>query len=232
MSIFAIADLHLSFSCDKPMDIFGKNWENYSERLKNNWNNKIKDTDVVVIPGDISWSTYLEECYEDFKFINELNGHKVLLKGNHDYWWTTINKMNKYVEENNFSTITFLQNNSFQFDNISICGTRGWSLSQIENSESDVKIFDREKSRLILSIEYALKKSDNEILVALHYPPTEIDKENKDFIDIMNFYKIKKCIYGHLHAQSINKAVEGIVDGVELKLVSCDGLNCDPIRIF
>lgn len=231
MSLFAIADLHLSFSCDKPMDIFGKKWENYSERLKNQWNMVVGEDDLVIIPGDISWATYIEDCYADFDFINKLKGKKVIIKGNHDYWWTTLNKMNKYVEENGFETITFLQNNSYQYKGISICGTRGWSIKADESSELNKKIFDRERRRLILSLEDARRKSDGEIIVAMHYPPIEKDNENRDFIDIMKQYNVKLCLYGHLHAQSIKTAVTGNFDGVDLRLVSCDSINFMPVLV-
>ena len=231
MSIFAISDLHLSLSCDKPMDIFGRNWENYIQRVETQWNNIEKEDDLVVIPGDISWATYLDDCYEDFNFINKLKGNKVILKGNHDYWWTTLNKMNKYVEENGFNTISFIQNNSYQYQNFSICGTRGWNIKTPESTELNSKIFDREKRRLILSLEDAKKKSDGEIVVAMHYPPVERNNQNRDFIDIMKEYNVKTCIFGHLHAQSIKNAITGNFDGVELRLVSCDSVSFEPVSV-
>ena len=231
MAIFSIADLHLSFSCDKPMDIFGKNWENYPCKLKENWNKIVSSGDLVIIPGDISWATYLDDCYEDFKFINELNGKKIILKGNHDYWWSTLNKLNNYIEENNFNSISFLQNNSIQYENISVCGTRGWSIKSGESNELNQKIFDREKRRLILSLEDAKKKSDGEIIVAMHYPPVEAENPNRDFLNIMKQYNVKTCVYGHLHAHSIKTAITGNVDGVELKLVSADSLCFMPVQI-
>lgn len=231
MAIFAISDLHLSLSCDKPMDIFGKNWTNYSERIEEQWNKSVKEDDLVIIPGDISWATYLDECYEDFNFINNLKGKKIILKGNHDYWWTTLNKMNKYVEENGFSTIKFLQNNSYQYENFSICGTRGWSIKASSTNELNSKIFDREKRRLILSLEDAKQKSDGEIIVAMHYPPVEKENMNIDFIDIMKQYDVKICIYGHLHAQSIKNAITGDFCGVDLRLVSCDSIDFSPVPV-
>ena len=231
LAIFAISDLHLSLSCDKPMDIFVNNWVNYSERIKNEWNKLVKEDDLVIVPGDISWATYLEDCFEDFNFINKLNGKKIILKGNHDYWWTTINKMNKYILENGFDTMHFLQNNSYQYKNFSICGTRGWSIKSSSSSELNSKIFEREKRRLILSLEDAKQKSDGEIIVAMHYPPVEKENINYDFIDIMKQYDVKTCIYGHLHAQSIKNAITGDFCGVNLKLVSCDSINFTPILL-
>lgn len=231
MAIYAISDLHLSFSCNKPMDIFGQKWENYSERMETLWNNTVSENDLVVIPGDISWATYLEEAHADFEYINRLKGKKIIIKGNHDYWWSTLNKLNKFLEENQFNTISFLQNNSFQYEKFQICGTRGWSVLSSDNSELNSKIFDREKHRLILSLEDARKKSDNEIIVAMHYPPVENGSCCHDFIDIMKQYNVKKCIYGHLHAQSIKNAITGNFDGIDLNLVSCDSLGFKPIII-
>ena len=231
MAIFALADLHLSLSCDKPMDIFGNNWVNYSERIREQWNELVNEDDLVIVPGDISWSTYLEDCYEDFNFINNLKGQKIILKGNHDYWWSTLNKMNKFVEENGFNTINFLQNNSYQYENFSICGTRGWSIKSSSNNELNSKIFDREKRRLILSLEDAKQKSDGEIIVAMHYPPVEKENLSYDFIDIMKQYDVKICIYGHLHAQSIKNAITGDFCGIDLRLVSCDSVNFSPVPV-
>lgn len=228
MSIFAISDLHLSFSVDKPMNIFGEKWNNYTERLYDNWQNTVKEEDVVIIPGDISWATYLDECYADFNFIEKLNGKKIILKGNHDYWWSTISKMNEYLKENNFSSISFMQNNSFSYNGCTVCGTRGWTIKTPGCTELNEKIFEREKRRLILSLENAKQKGDEEIIVAMHYPPVESGNENKDFIDIMKQYGVKLCIYGHLHAQSHLRAITGDFDSVELKLVAGDYINFMP----
>ena len=136
MSIWAIGDLHLSFGTNKPMDIFGENWGNHWKKIKADWLNKVKENDLVILPGDFSWAMYLKDTFEDFDFINKLPGKKLLLKGNHDYWWTTLKSMRKYLEENNFSNIDFLYNNSYLFEDKIIVGTRGWQWS---NSEEDIK---------------------------------------------------------------------------------------------
>ena len=231
MSIFAISDLHLSFSCDKPMDIFGKRWEGYIEKLIKNWNFVVNTDDIVIMPGDTSWGMYLEECFEDFKFLNELNGKKVILKGNHDYWWNSKSKLKKYILENNFDTIGVIQNDCFIYKDTAICGTRGWMIPQQSSEGLNKKIFEREKLRLILSLEDAKKKPVEEIVVAMHYPPVDFDSSRADFIEIMKQYGVKKCIYGHLHGTAHKKAICGMFDGIDLKLVSCDYINFTPMLI-
>lgn len=227
MSIFVIADLHLYFSENKPMDIFGANWNNHAEKIKENWTKQVKQDDVVVLPGDFSWAMHLEDTYEDFKFLNELPGKKILLKGNHDYWWTTIKSMNNYLKENNFENIEFLHNNSILYNNIIICGTRGWSFTETENSK---KMINRENERLILSLKDGINKygDDKEKIVFMHYPPCYFGENIEDgmkFIDTMKNYNVKKCYYGHLHGNSHKDAIEGNVNGIQLKLVSADFLD-------
>ena len=148
MSIYAIADLHLSFGTNKPMDVFGENWDRHWEKIKNDWFQKVNEQDLVLLPGDFSWATYLEDTYEDFRYLNELPGKKILLKGNHDYWWTTLKSMREYIKSNNFSNIDFLYNNSYLFDNYIISGTKGW---QWGDSEEDYRLLRREKLRLFLT---------------------------------------------------------------------------------
>ncbi len=126
MAVYAISDLHLALSVDKPMDVFGARWSNYMERLRENWTATVGENDHVLIPGDISWATYLDQAYEDFRFINELPGKKIISKGNHDYWWTTKSKLDKFLDENGFHSIRFLHNNSYIVENLAVCGTRGW----------------------------------------------------------------------------------------------------------
>ena len=231
MSVFAISDLHLSFSVNKPMNIFGEKWNNYTERLYDNWQNTVTEDDIVIISGDSSWATYLEDCYADFDYINKLNGKKIIIKGNHDYWWTTLNKMNGYLIENSFDSMSFMQNNTFIYGSYAICGTRGWTIKTPNCSELNEKIFEREKRRLILSLEEAKRHNPEEIIVAMHYPPCEIDNDNNDFIDIMNQYNVRLCVYGHLHAQSQKKAIIGNYKGIDLNLVSCDYLEFMPKKL-
>lgn len=232
MSIYAIADLHLSFGANKPMDIFGENWGNHWEKIQNDWKEKVKEEDLVLLPGDFSWAMYLKDTYEDFNYLNNLPGKKLLLKGNHDYWWTTLKSMRKYLQDNNFSNIDFLYNNSYLYENHIIVGTKGWQWSE---SEDDIKMLKRELIRLKLSIDDGVKKygTDKEFIVCTHYPPfNTISNKEIDFIEIMKQYNVKKCVYGHLHGQAHKDAVQGIVDGIEFKLISCDYTNFKLEKIY
>ena len=230
MAIYVIADLHLSFSQDKPMSIFGENWEGHSEKIKNNWISKVKPEDTVVLPGDFSWAMYLQDTYKDFEYLNSLQGKKLLLKGNHDYWWTTVTNMRNFLEENKFKNIDFIYNNSYLVENKILTGTRGWNLLDTENSSKMIK---RESIRLQLAIEDGIKKygDDKEIIVFMHYPPISNTNKKSDFLKILKQYDIKRCYYGHLHGKSHQDAVEGIVDGIEFKLISADYLNFDVIKV-
>ena len=229
MSIYTIGDLHLSFKENKPMDIFGGNWEEHYEKVKEDWNLKVKENDLVVLPGDFSWATYLKDTDEDFRYLNNLPGKKILLKGNHDYWWTTVTSMRNFLSENKFKNIDFLHNNSFVFENKIIVGTRGWS--KTEGTQDDNKIINREILRLELSIKDGIEKygEDKEIIAFMHYPPIIksdlINNEISGFIKVMKKYNINKCFYGHLHSNSIREAVEGEYYGINFKLVSADGLD-------
>lgn len=230
MALYSIADLHLPLGIDKPMDIFGAGWTNYVERLADNWQSKIRDSDTVVLPGDFSWATYLEQAHKDFEFLNKLNGRKILLKGNHDYWWTTMNKLNEFTAKNGFNSIFFLQNNSYMYDDTAICGTRGWLHPAWDSfGAEDKKIFDREVLRLELSVKST--RDCGGIYVFTHYPPRSNKLESNAFVEMMEKYKVTKCIYGHLHSASHKNAVEGTVDGIEYRLVSSDYLRFDPILI-
>lgn len=230
MALYSIADLHLPLGIDKPMDIFGAQWNNYVERLADNWQSKVKGNDIVVLPGDFSWATYLEQSYKDFEFLDKLNGTKILLKGNHDYWWTTMNKLKEFTAKNGFNSIHFLQNNSYMYGDTAICGTRGWIHPAWDSfKEDDRKIFDREVLRLELSFKSA--RDYNEIYVFTHYPPRSNKLESNEFVEMMAKYPVTKCVYGHLHSASHKNAVEGAAGGVEYKLVSSDYLQFDPILI-
>ena len=226
MSIFAIADLHLSFANPKPMDIFGNNWTNHDKKIKEDWISKVTDNDLVLLPGDFSWAMNLEDAYMDFEYLNNLPGRKIMLKGNHDYWWSSLTKLNKFVEEKKFENIEFLYNNAYEFENRIIAGTRGWNL--VPNEENDEAIIRRELIRLELSITEGIEKigEDKEIIVCMHYPPTnKILMENSEFIRIMQRYNVKTCLYGHLHGESHKEAIEGNIGGIDVKLVSADYLN-------
>ena len=225
MSIFAIADLHLSFGTNKPMDVFGEEWEDHSEKIKQDWLKKVKPDDLVLLPGDFSWAMYLKDTDLDFKYLCNLPGKKIMLKGNHDYWWATIKSMKKYLEENNFENIDFLHNNSFEYKDYIICGTRGWTNSE---NEDDRKVLKREVLRLKLSIEDGIKKygDHKKIIVCMHYPPfNNIEDEQYSFINLMKQYNVEKCVYGHLHGPSHKEAKEGIIEGIKFKLVSSDYMD-------
>lgn len=230
MAIYVIGDLHLSFSTNKPMDIFGRNWQNYEEKVKKDWLLKVKPEDTVILPGDFSWAMYLDETEKDFEFINNLPGKKILLKGNHDYWWTTLTSMRKYIKEENFENIDFLYNNSYEIENKIIAGTKGWNIS---DEQEDIRLTKREVARLELSIKSGIEKygNDKEIIVFMHYPPLTKTNIDTDYTRLMKKYGIKRCYYGHLHANSIKDAVEGNVDGIEYKLVSSDGLDFKLLEI-
>ena len=231
MSIFTIADLHLSFSSNKPMGIFGQNWENHEEKIKQDWLLKVKEDDIVILPGDFSWGMYLNETIKDFEFINGLPGKKILLKGNHDYWWTTVTNMRNFIKENNFKDIDFLHNNSYEFEDVIIAGTKGYNLS---DDEEDKRLTRRETVRLELSIKEGIVKygSNKEIMVFMHYPPITKDNLNTQYVDIMKKYNVKRCYYGHLHAQAINEAIEGEIKGIQFYLVSADKLDFTLLKIM
>lgn len=221
----------MSFGADKPMDVFGGKWENYTEKLYENWQKTVSRDDLVIIPGDVSWATYIEETYADFKFINELNGNKVIIKGNHDYWWTTLRKMEKFLAENKFSTIKIIHNTAIGYEDTAICGTRGWSMQECGNAEESEKILSRERQRLILSLEAARKLKKDRIIVGMHYPPADKNNPKSCFTEIMRNYGVDCCVYGHLHSFAHANAAEGVCDGVNLKLVAGDYVNFTPILV-
>ena len=235
MSMYTIGDLHLSFKENKPMSIFGDNWKNHEQKIKKDWMEKVKEDDLVILPGDFSWATYLEDTDEDFKYLNELPGKKILLKGNHDYWWTTLKSMRRFIVDNKFENIDFLYNNAYLYENYILAGTRGWN--QTEDQE-DKRLFAREVLRLELSIKSGIEEfgEDKEIIIFTHYPPISKNKvfqhETNDMIEMMKKYNIKKCYYGHLHGASINDAFEGEYQGIDFKLVSADGLDFKLYKVM
>lgn len=226
MSLFAIADTHLSLGTNKPMDSF-PGWNDYVARLGNNWNSIVKEEDTVVIAGDISWAMNFDELYEDFSFLNDLTGKKIIVKGNHDYWWNTLSKMNKFIAENNFDSINILQNNSYDVEGISVCGSRGWMFESSE--EHDEKILSREVGRIKMSLDSAV--NENRILF-LHYPPITTNSSCDEILDTLKEYGIKKCFYGHLHGMATKYAFEGEYDGIDFKLISADRLSFVPKLIY
>lgn len=228
MAVYAISDLHLSFNTDKSMDVF-PGWYDYTNKIKQNWESTVKNEDFVVIPGDISWAMRLNEAKKDFEFINNLPGKKILIKGNHDYWWSTSKKINDFLQENNFNTISIIFNSAIKADNICICGTRGWMYNSDE--PEDGKILNREVERLRRSLDSA-KAFENETVVFLHYPPVYNFQESEEIINLLIERNIKKCYYGHIHGSGAKKGIiEGKYKGIDFKLVSCDYINFKPLLI-
>lgn len=228
MALFAIADLHLSLGADKPMDIF-PGWDNYIEKIEKNWRAVIKPTDTVVVAGDISWSMSLENAKKDFEFINNLPGKKLIIKGNHDYWWETMKKMNKFIAENGYNTIRILHNAAAAIDdvkNFAVCGTRGWFYDE----STDNKVLMREVRRLETSIKEA-EKLLLEPIVFLHYPPACNGYCCDEIFNVLKEHKIKRCYFGHLHGKAAETALEGDYNGVMLRLISCDHTNFSPIIV-
>ena len=230
MSIYTISDLHLSLGMDKPMDIFGNNWKNHEKKIRDNWIKKVKKEDLVLLPGDFSWAMYIEDAKKDFEYLNELPGTKLLLKGNHDYWWESIKKMREFLKNNNFKNIDFIYNNSYIWENKIIVGTRGWS----EQEENPEKIIRRENLRLEMSIKDGLQRfgADKEIIVCMHYPPFNgYTKEELNLVKTMKKYNAKICIYGHVHGEVGKDAKQGMIDGIRFIMASSDQTNFDLIKI-
>lgn len=225
MAIYAVSDLHLSFENEKPMNKFGSLWEEYEEKMKYNWNNMVEKSDLVLIPGDLSWATYLSGAYSDFKYVDDLNGIKLISKGNHDYWWETLTKLNAFTAENGFNSINFIHNNAYCFENSVICAAKGYDHTVEE------KYRERERIRLELSLREGCSKGDD-IIVMLHYPPFNKNKELFPEIgELFTKYSVKTCIYGHLHHMGHLSAVNETINGTDYKLVSCDFLKFSPILL-
>lgn len=233
MALFTIGDPHLSLGTEKPMDIF-KGWDGYTEKLKENWQAMVSENDTVVLPGDISWAMSLDGSLKDFKFLDSLNGNKLILKGNHDYWWSTQNKIQKFFSENEIKTIKIIHNNSYFIEGVNICGTRGWILEKGVNNEEafDQKIVNREAMRLETSIKHALSTHpEAPIIVFLHYPPIFRNEICKEILDIVLNYGIKECYYGHIHSTACKFALNSTAYSVNFHLVSADYLKFAPFKI-
>ena len=225
MSLFAIADTHLSFGTDKPMDVFA-GWQDYEKRLEDNWRSVVEPDDTVVIAGDISWGMDLSESLPDFRFLDSLPGRKLILKGNHDYWWSTKRKAEVLFAENGLDTLSVLFNNAFAVGNVAVCGTRGWLAESC--SEEDRKVLLREAGRLRTSLD-AAKETGGEPVVFFHYPPMNADGTwCPELYEILREEGVRRCYYGHLHGPSCRTAFTGTFDGIELSLISCDFLGFCP----
>ena len=232
MKLFALADPHLSFNSAgeeyKPMGIFGDSWLNHGEKIRANWLDVVQDDDVVLLPGDISWAMTLEEVQPDLNFLAKLPGRKIISKGNHDLWWDSLSKVKKILPEG----FAIIQNNSFVFGNVAVCGTRGWQCPEGTFADAhDEKIFQRELGRLKLSLDSVPKEVRHKI-VMLHYPPVNGRQERSAFVELMLQYGVELCLYGHLHSYAIQNALEGVHWGMEFQLVSADYLGFRPREIW
>lgn len=228
MALFAIGDLHLCLGASKPMDVFGGAWEGYMEKLQAGMS-VIGAEDTTVLLGDLSWALDLQNAKADFAWIDRIPGRKIILKGNHDYWWSTASKFNHFCEENGFSGQYILNNNHFEYEDLAICGTRGWFFEESRSSSHDEKVFKRELMRLEASLSSAGEKRK---AVFLHYPPKYKGYECPEIIELLHKYNVKQCFYGHLHGPSHGLAMEGVWDGIEYKLVSADRLNFRPHMVM
>lgn len=219
--IYAIGDLHFDHSKQKPMDVFGENWINHKEKIVDHWKSCVNDDDLVLVPGDISWALKLDEAVPDLMLIDSLPGHKLFIKGNHDYWWESISRLKSLDLE----SITFIRNNSYQYKDVGIGGTRGWMSRDSDGfDEGDEKIYKRELLRLDASLS-TIDDGVTKKIAMLHYPPFDGKLRPNDFVDVLVKHKVDMCIYGHLHAEGLRYAVEGIINGVDFKLVSSDFLD-------
>lgn len=227
MALYAIGDLHLCLGAPKPMDIFGGTWEGYMDKLKEGMS-IITPNDTTVLLGDLSWALDLQTAKKDFSWINQIPGRKIILKGNHDYWWSTASKFYSFCEENGFSDMFILNNNTYDYKDFAICGTRGWFFEEEKSGEHDEKVFKRELIRLETSLQAAGNKNK---IVFLHYPPRYKGYTCEPILDLLHRYEVSRCFYGHLHGASHGLALEGLWDGIEYKLVSSDKLNFYPFLV-
>ena len=228
MALYAIGDLHLCLGAPKPMDIFGGAWVGYLDKLQEGIS-RIQPDDTTVLLGDLSWALDLSSAKADFAWIDQIPGRKIILKGNHDYWWSTATKFYKFCCENSFTNQFILNNNCYQYQDWAICGTRGWFFEEDRSGAHDEKVFKRELIRLETSLQAA---GDMPKMVFLHYPPRYKGYECPEILELLKRYDVRRCFYGHLHGGSHGLAIEGCWDGIDFKLVSSDRLNFQPYQIL
>jgi predicted phosphohydrolase len=227
MSIYAIGDLHLSAAAEKPMDIFS-GWEDHTTRIAENWRKKIKPEDTVVLAGDTSWGMSLAQAVPDFELIHELPGTKLLLKGNHDYWWSSAAKMNAVFAENGLTSLRLLHNSSYEAEGVFLCGSRGWLFETGE--PHDEKLIRREAMRIAASIRSS-GDGPGERILFLHYPPIYNGQRLEAFMGVIRDHGIRRCYYGHIHGAARRHAIQGLVDGCEFTMISADYLGFDPVLV-
>lgn len=228
MALYAIGDLHLCLGAPKPMDVFGGSWVGYMDKLKNGMA-VLRPDDTIVLLGDLSWALDLENAAADFAWIHAVPGRKIILKGNHDYWWSTAAKFSAFCSRNGFENMLILNNNHYEYEDWAICGTRGWFFEEERSGEHDEKIFKRELLRLEASLKSA---GDLKKLVFLHYPPRYKGYICSEILELLEKYEVKRCFYGHLHGPSHKLAVEGLWNGVDYRLVSADRLDFSPFKVI
>ena len=228
MALYAIGDLHLSLGADKPMDVFGGNWIGYMGKLASGLS-VIGPEDTTVLLGDLSWALDLAGARQDFAWIDQIPGRKIILKGNHDYWWSTASKFYNFCKEQGFSDQFILNNNHYEYEDWAICGTRGWFFEEEVSGQHDEKVFKRELLRLEASLKSAGEKPK---MVFLHYPPKYKGYECPEIISLLEQYDVRRCFYGHLHGPSHKLAMEGLWNGVDYRLVAADFLNFAPYRVL
>ena len=228
MALYAIGDLHLCLGADKPMDIFGGAWVGYMDKLRQGLH-MIQPEDTTVLLGDLSWALDLNDAKADFDFINQIPGRKIILKGNHDYWWSTVAKFNKFCQENGYTDQFILNNNHYEYNGYAICGTRGWFFEEERSGAHDEKVFKRELLRLEASLKSA---GDLPKIVFLHYPPKYKGYECPEILELLKRYDVRRCFYGHLHGASHALAMEGIWDGVDFRLVAADKIGFQPVMVL
>lgn len=233
MALYSISDLHLPLGVDKPMDVFGSSWEDYVSRIRQNWNDTIRPDDYVVLPGDFCWAMRLDEAKKDFEYLNALPGIKIMLKGNHDYWWETVSKLERFVADNYYENIYFLHNKAYFYKDIAICGTRFWNCpGSSPFTADDERIYLRELGRVELSLQSAIVNNPKDIIFFTHYPPIRSEKDpDPGFLEIIKKYGVSQVVYGHIHGNASSHAFVGEYDGVLYNLVSCDFLNFMPLKL-
>jgi len=232
MKVYAISDLHLSFNADKPMDVFGEKWENYEAKIKDNVANLLTDEDILIIAGDLSWAMQMAEVDADFDYISSLKGKKIVVRGNHDYWWKSITAIRDKFEPRE---IYALQNDSIKFGKFVFAGTRGWVVPETGKgmSEEDKKIYNRELIRLEMALESASKRLEegDELIAVLHYPPFNSTLDDSEFTGLLERFGVTKCVYGHLHGKTKHATTVQNKNGIEYYLSSCDKIGFTPILI-
>ena len=228
MALYTIGDLHLSLAKNKPMDVFGSEWTNHTEKLRESFA-ALQAEDLTVLCGDLSWGMGLEETLPDFLFVDSFPGKKILLKGNHDFWWTTASKTKRFFAQHGVETIDILNNNCFTYGDYALCGTRGWFHEEERGGEHDKKIMRREIMRLETSLKAA---GEREKLVFLHYPPLYQNYRCEEILALLKEHNVRLCCYGHIHGKGCRGAFTGWHDGTEYKLVSADAVNFSPVKLL